>query len=628
MLTTVYAFTFSSFRYDSTPFLGRSIVLIDENNMSSTEYIDLIKSSSEQLDVYPVFEETNIMGDTRREVIYYTDYPGAIPSEYPDLFSTSKIKPFEDIDKFNLNTIQVGLLGNKQNFDQFIEALQSNGLSITESNFLVESYFRSYNLEALLTLFIFNVVFMYIYVLTMKKKYAILKLEGYCAKDTNGMTVKQFKKISIVYASITVLITIALGILYELEFVVYFLKAEYLVLILYLLFIIVSMGIVNRQFKKTDIYNMKNNIVNPRQPAILMVICLANTILFINVSVELVQSFNYYKNTSKKYAEVSTIYEYSTVPVYTNISDANYSEDVNTVSKALFNFYFSTQKDLNGTLVKYNDQFENKSFDVNQNYLKKQEVLDVNGKRLTGETLPKGRSLLIPESQVDNPDNQIEVNKIIIKDGQELKYLDNYSGEIKASSDYVSIAIANYNSYSEIPKGDEETLTENITITDMMSGQYYIKTNRDDPNAVTEPYVNAAGADNYIRQTPLIGNELLRTVIFQRKKLVAYAILSITTVIMEIIILLNVNKALLLTSRKKLSIYYLNTKRKPKLLKAMIATNLIFFIAIGIAIWYVKSSTIALILSVIICGFYIINLVIMYKKIIARNLSNNIKGDV
>lgn len=631
LITTLNVFTFSSFRYENTPFLQENtIVITNDSNLSSKDYIELLNDSADQYGVYPVFQEINIDDSTKKEIVYYTNYQGALPSDYPSFFSTTKQVPFDQIDKFDLSMIQVALFGNKDNFKKFTDNLTSNGLSIAPTDYNPESYLKRENIQALFILFVFNLVFMYIYVQTRKKKYAILKLEGYSPKKTVLMEIKQFTAVSIILALLIISLIFILSIKYEIGFSLYFLKSELIIVMLYLLFIILSMVVVDEQFKKTDIYSMKNNIINPGQPIILMIFSVVVTFLFLNTSIELFKNITNYQSTSAQYEKVSKMYEYSTVPHYSNINDSKTEEDDETFSDAFFNFYFLTKDDLDGTIADYYpyDYPDKYAFNINPNYLKKQAIYDVDGKRITAEDAPQGLTNLIPESKVATNTRENTDNVIVIKDDQELKFLNNRSGEIKTTSNYAAITLVNYNSLDEFKSNLEKDMASNAIIPAMSKGNYYIKTDRDDPNAVTEPYIKAANAENFIRQTPLIGNDLLKTKIFIKNRIDAYAIMFVMTLIMLIIIMINANKAIILTARKKLSLMYLETSKKPRLYKNLIVVNMILYILIGAGLWYFKQSILALILTFIICAFYLISIKVLYKQNIIKNISNNIKGDV
>lgn len=631
IIASVNAYTFSSFRYGNTPFLNdNTLVISNDDNLSTTDYIDLVNSSSAQYDVYPVFQEINIDKSTTNNIVYYTNYQGSLPSNYPSVFSTSETVPFEKIDKFDLSTIQVALFGNKDSFKQYTDNLESNGLGITRTEYKPETFYKRENQQSLIIMFIFNLVFMYIYVLTMKKKYAILKLEGYRSKDAARIELRQFRFVSIGFLVLIFLCALILSIIYEIGFSIYFLKSEMVVVAAFLLFIIMSILIVDEEFKKTDIYSMKNNIVNPAQPIVLIVISLLITYVLTNSSIELADNIKGYQDTSAKYEQISKRFEYSTVPQFTNINDLNLTEDVQAVTDAFFNFYFLTQNDLDGTLAEYTTYGEPEVnvFNINPNYLKKQVILDLNDKPITAEDAPHGLTNLIPQSKVANNPLTNTDNVIVIKDDQPLSYLDNYSGELKTTTDYTAVTLVNYNNIDQFTSSVEKDMADNAIIPAMSLGNYYIKTSRDDPNGVSEPYIKAANAENYIRQTPLIGNDMLRTLILIKSRLKAYTIMFVATLIMEVIIIISANKALILTSRKKLSIYYLNTSKKPKLYTTIIVLNFLLFVSIGVGLWLTKNSIYGLITIVGVCLLYVVSIKVLYYQNIIKNISNNIKGDV
>ncbi|WOO87186.1 hypothetical protein RZE82_08715 [Mollicutes bacterium LVI A0039] len=626
MISTAYVLIYSCFRYDITPFLNDNIIIIEKgSDLSSTEYIDILSEASDEYDVFPLFSETDIGLNTKYEITYYTDYKGNLPSDYPRLFSTSSTVPFSDITKFNLNTIQVGLLGNEENFIDFGSFLESSGLEITESNYTTESYFKQYNYMMFLVLFSFNIMYMYIFIATKKKKYAILKLEGFKASDSMLWEIKEFFGVSIFYAILLLMFAIALSVTYELSFALFFIRNELLVMIGYIIFIIISLFMVQYNFKKIKVSNIKNNIINPSQPLILMVLTIGVTYLFLNVTIELFDTFNHYQDTNEKYSNVSALYEYSTAPIYSNISDVNYSEKYSDISTALYNFYFLTQSDLDGTLVSYSEYDQGMMFNVNGNYLDKQEVLDNENNIIKPSDLPIGITRLIPESNVGSVSSD---NSVIIKDDQALKYIDNNSGDIVTTEDYLFIDVVNYTNMKQVLESANPDLVENALIAPMSIEHYYIKTNKDDPNAVTESYVQKADAENYIRQTPLIGNQLLKSLMVQKRKVAAYTVLFIMLVIMEGILIINSNLTLLLTMRKKLSIYYIGDLSLPKSIIAIIGVNTGLFMLLGLILYLITSSTISLILTLMICLLHITSFITLYKSKIIKNISNNIKGDV
>ncbi len=621
-----YSFVYCSFKYERIPFINNNTIIVDkESQLSSDEYIDIMSSASSEYNVFPIFLEVDIVSNNKNKNTYYTDYPGTLPSNYPSFFSTSSTLPFSEIVKFNLNTIEIGLLGEEENFSSFIKYLEEKGLSVTISNYTSESYFRRYNYSAFIALFIFNVVYMYIYILTKKKKYGILKLEGIKTKDVLYLELRELTSVTILYVISIIVFTLMLFIKYEPNFAIYFLKIQSYVTIVYVLFIILSLLIAKDNYQKSSVLNIKNGIINQKRPIVLMVLVVCISFLFLNVSTEFFNTVIHYRKTSEKYEEVSNLYEYSTVPIYSNISDLDYNEKYSDVTTALYNFYFLTQEDLDGTLVSYSAYEDGYIFNVNTNYLSKQKIVDSKNNQLTSDNIPLGITKLVPES---NRNEASEPNSIIIKDDQALKYIDNSSGKIKETKDYLFISVVNYPSMEQIPQSQNIDLLDNAIISPMSMENYYIKTNKEDPNSVSAPYIKQAGAENYIRQTPLVGNELLKSLITQQKKMVSYAILLVTITIMEVVLIINANLAIILTMRKKLSIYYLDKQGLPKMLTSVMCGYVVVFFGLGMLSYLQTTNMISIILTFMICILFLSSMIILYKKKIIKNISNNIKGDV
>ena len=240
-MLSLLTFLYSSFNYSYTPLYNKeNIVIINKGNVSSDEYINIINDISYETGVYPLYLESDINGENKSLNTYYTNYDSSIPTNYPSIYNTSANLTFDKIDKFSLGEIQVSLLGDNKMNDEFISKLEMKGFDIERDvKFGFTSFFKKFNVNMIILIIIFNIMVMFIYLIHNKKKYAILKLEGYTLNDITTIELHHFNHLNkFLLLILSAFIMICL-VLYDFNFCTYFIKNEILVLLVYILFILV-----------------------------------------------------------------------------------------------------------------------------------------------------------------------------------------------------------------------------------------------------------------------------------------------------------------------------------------------------------------------------------------------------
>lgn len=626
MLISVIFFLYSSYNFSYSPLEGENIIIKNVQNYPSDVYISKITSLSEKYDVYPIYLERDVEQGEKSINAYYTNFDGKLPRKYPGIYNTITINPFEKISKFSLEEIQVALIGkNERNID-YINALKDAGFQVeTNVEFDNATFFKGFNISMIVVLMLFNALVIILYVIQCKKKYSILKIEGFSGFEVIKLELKKYRLCTVVLVSGIIIEVLVSALLWSGEFAIYLLEFQVIPIIIYVMFICFTGWTATFYYKIINVMNVKNGVVNSifLIPLILLVILIS--FMLLSISDNFIDAIDGYGKSKKYYEEISELYEYSTVPIYTDIADAEYIGDSQSRDQALYKFYIETQNELNGTIISIFDYDEkHKAVNINTNYLQFNKIYDENGKVLESADLGV-TAKLVPLKYKGKVSGD---NLVYIKDNQKLKYMKNSSGEIKTISDYMYIDVANFSTLEEFSDYPDIYALDNMIISPMTMQNYYIKTNKNNPNGVTKKYIEKAQADNYIRQTPLIGNEILINLIFLKNKIITYTIMVFNWIIMWLILMINMIRLYLTVNKKRYSLMFIENNNTPK---GLIILNIILMCmnVVFVKVLFENGHELYLILMVILMNTII---VVMSKKIynnvIVQGIIGNIKGDV
>lgn len=626
MLISTMFFLYASYNFSYSPLNGENIIIKNAQNYPSDVYINKLTSLSEKYDVYPLYIERDVEQGEKSINAYYTDYDGRLPSEYPGIYNSTTRNTFDKIEKFSLEEIQVALLGESEQNIEYINALKDAGFQVeTNVKFNNITFFKGFNISMIVVLMLFNALAIILYVIQCKKKYSILKIEGFSEFEVVNLELKKYKIYTIVLVSAIIIEVLVSAVLWSGDFALYLLRFQPITIIIYALFICFTRWVATFYYKIINVMNVKNGVVNSIFviPLILLVILISFMIL--NVVGEFMDAIDGYGESKKNYEEVSELYGYSTVPIYTDIADAAYIGDSTSRDEALYRFYIETQNELNGTIMSIFDYDEkHKAVNINTNYLKFNKIYDENGKVLESNNFGV-TAKLVPLKYKGKVNGD---NIIYIKDNQELKYIKNSSGEIKTINDYMYIDVANFSTLEELSDYPDIYALDNMIISPMTMQNYYIKTDKNNPNGVTKKYIEKAQADNYIRQTPLIGNDILINLIYLKNKIITYAIMVVAWIVMWLILIVNMIKLYLTVNKKRYSLMFIENNNTTK---GLIILNIVLMCmnAVFAIVLFKSTHEWFLFLMVILMNCIIVAVSKKtYNDVIVQGIVGNIKGDV
>ncbi len=615
------------YQYSYNPFVkNQNIILNKPKNVDNQEFVETINQISEETNVFPLYLEQDITDGNYNTNTYYTNYQGRLPDKYPEFYNQSNKESFMKISKFSLEQIQVALLSDTQDDADFIKALDDAEIDYKYVEFNQEAFLVGSNYVLIIMVIISCLVTITIYVMQEEKRYAILKMEGYTVKEIIRIEFLKFKKLIYVTSTIYFLILIILLVKNDVNFVGLYVENNLISIIFLLVVILFNILLSYQVYEKISLYKIKNNIVSGKPSNLIVLFSIILMIMMINNISVLIDTTDNYISEINKYQKIEGVYDYSYIPVYSDISDPGVEESSN-LDKVLLDFYFATVNDLNGVLINKDAGEEYQKVTINQNYLKFGELIDSQGQLLNSDNYKQPYLNLVPISEKQIIKEANLDNVVLIKDKQKLFNIDVRTGKQNKVTDYQYITLILADNLADFGNIDEELIANEIVVP-MSSGNYYLKTNKDDPNAVTKKYIEDVKADNYIRETPLIGNELLKNIIELKYKLLNYIVMSVISVILTLIIIKYSIQIFIINRKKKLSIYTLETGKQEKNFKYYVYIVNIVIVSWGIIMSFILSQPIILLITIMSVSALVIYQVYSYRNLITSNLANNIKGEL
>ncbi len=615
------------YQYSYNPFVkNQNIILNKPKDIDNQEFVETINRISKETNVFPLYLEQDITDGNYNTNTYYTNYQGSLPDKYPELYNQSNKESFLKMTKFSLEQIQVALLSDSQSEVDFIKALEEAGIDYQYAEFNQEAFLIGSNYLLILMVIITCLVTITIYVMQEKKRYAILKMEGYKAKEIIRIEFLKFKKLIYVTTIIYSLILIILLVKNDVNFVGLYVENNLISITFLLTIILFNLLLSYQVYENVSIYKIKNNIVSGKPSNLIVLFSIVLMIMMINNISVLIDTTNDYIQEIANYKKIQGVYEYSYIPVYSDISDYE-AEESSELDKVLLNFYFATVNDLNGVLINKNVGEEYQKVTINQNYLKFSEIIDSQGQLIDVSNYKQSYLNLVPISEKQIIDEASLDNVVLIKDDQKLFNIDVRTGKQGEITDYQYITLILADNLADFGNIDEELIANEIVVP-MSSGNYYVKTNKDDPNAITKKYIEDVNADNYIRETPLIGNELLKNIIELKYKLLNYIVMSMINIILTLIIIKYSIQIFIINRKKKLSVYTLETGKQEKSFKKYVYIVNIVIASWGIVASIILRQPIVLLITIISVSCLIIYQLSSYRQLITSNLANNIKGEL
>ncbi len=615
------------YQYSYNPFVkNQNIILNKPKDIDNQEFVETINQISEETNVYPLYLEQDITDGNYNTNTYYTNYQGNLPDRYPKFYNQSDREAFIKMSKFSLDQIQVALLTDAKSEVDFIKALEKVGIDYQYAEFNQEAFLIESNYLLILMVIITCLVTIAIYIMQEKKRYAILKMEGYTVKEISRIEFLKFKKLIYVTSAIYLVISIILLVKNDVNFVGLYMENNLISIIFLLTIILFNILLSYQVYEKISIYKIKNNIVSGKPSNLIVLFSIILMIMMINNISVLIDTTNDYIREIDDYRKIQGVYEYSYVPVYSDISDYE-AEESSELDKVLLNFYFATVSDLNGVLINKDAGEEYQKVTINQNYLKFSEIIDSKGQLIDVSNYKQPYLNLVPISQKQIINEANLENVVLIKDNQKLFDVDVRTGKQGEITDYQYITLIIADNLADFGNIDEELIANEIVVP-MSSGNYYVKTSKDNPNAITKKYIEDVNADNYIRETPLIGNELLKNIIELKYKLINYIVMSIISIVLTLIIIKYSIQIYIVNRKKKLSVYTLETGKQEKYFKKYVYATNIVIATWGIGASIVLKQPLVLLITLISISCLIIYQLSSYRQLITSNLANNIKGEL
>lgn len=658
-----------------------------DSELTNKEIIEKLENTATNSNVDLIYQTQNIL-DNKTNIQYYMTnnlgtldkYTNSSPEctedclNYPSIFNQTQIYPLTNVQKFSIQNIQLAVVGEEQDITNFIENTNDENMttSINEDPIVKHRLINSKIVQLeLLVIVMLEIVFIFFQMGNLKKN-AIRKLDGYTFERTLKIEIIHFNKL-LLKINIVVFSLITLFMLFKFNIYIEF-SPKFLMLFVKLIIVINVLFFLSFNFVylQASIKDLKNDIKGKKIIFLLNFFKIFFLIVMAISTVKLTKEIHNLNGKKNEYEEKKTLTEYSYVPIYSsNVTTAHEGfgsgEEEENIDDRLGQFYNDTVTELEGVLGSFDGGATAEGIKegiVNDNYLEMFSIKDENHKRIKPTDISTDEvTLLIPvqyknsdwidefisqeqETFCDkevNKDCLVNIDVIFTEENSKYTNIDWMS---RQGTQFLVDPLVEV-----ITEGNKHIYEEHNYLGKMVSSpiageSYIIKTDLENPNEVSKPYINDAKLGNVIRETPLLSNHILDQIITVKNSLIIDSFQMYITVAVLCIISYYLIQIYLNNNKKKLSIMQTHGFSKIKILRnqliiilsSYIIATISLFILSQIDTFIILRGTIRIetinglnIFSLCVLLLFlileIILLMVSFNVQITKSLKKNIKGD-
>lgn len=598
------------------------IIIVSKNEtIPNQTFLTDLENEANNYNIQIILQRISVEDGKKQYSLYSNQYIDH--RNYPPIFTTSVYRDIKDYPIDFTSSFEMYLYGSDADVEAFIDSI-NNQYDVSDATNLEPNNNLALNIIIISILFCFVdlIVLIYLQFLNQKKRY-LLMMEGYSKVAIHNYVNKKMN----IFLITATLVTVVGYLLYSLiqNFLSVTLSVYLLItaLVIVIIFNIYSYLVNQLIFNKIKGGKLVNGTYFSKNLKILMycikVIVVIMTVLTIN---QIINNYQYILQ------ETDSINKYS---AYQNIVTTNVYSPSNTmeimdsgIDEAMISFYNLTVDKYNGTVALFYQNDIGPSL-INENFFDYYSIIGSDGTAITADELATDKmTLLSPEKNqgtgLEEEYVESNIDVAYYQNGQSFKTTNLYAlGNEEVVKDplimYAPNDIKNLDSSSQ----------SNVATVAITGHAYFLTVPGSNQYATLKPLIDEAGAAQFILKTPQITSKLEINLASLQVELIVLIIEFCLWLVLLIMTIFIATYMYIKENQKKISIQKLEGERLTTIMKTQYLTIFITYAIVTVAAIILN---IRFAIPITIFGFDIVMFNLLSRKLIFKNFTTAIKGEL